>query len=71
MEIRTGEIVENVTDKGGCITKILVESDVKKIIDDYDWDTFGWHRVTFIGNWKDEFIIGAKLLGLEIVDLAK
>ncbi|MFX0187048.1 MAG: hypothetical protein ACFE8A_04855 [Candidatus Hodarchaeota archaeon] len=69
MEIRTGEIVDNVTNKGGCISKMLVKSDVKKIIDDYDWDTFGWHRVTFIGNWKDEFTIGARLLGLEIVDL--
>ena len=69
IEIRTGEIIDNVTDKGGCISKMLVKSNVKKILDDYDWDTFGWHRVTFIGDWRDNFIIGAKLLGLEIVDL--
>ena len=69
IEIRTGKIVDNVIDKGGCVSKMLVESDVNKILKDYDWDTFGWHRVTFIGNWKKEFIIGAKILGLDIVDL--
>ena len=69
IEIRTGKIIDNVTDKGGCISKMLVESDVKKIIEDYDWESFGWHRVTFVGNWKEDFIIGAKLLGLEIFDL--
>ncbi|MFX0072421.1 MAG: hypothetical protein ACFFAO_15155 [Candidatus Hermodarchaeota archaeon] len=69
IEIRTGKIVDNVIDKGGCVSKMLVESNVEKIIENYDWDSFGWHRVTFIGNWKDAFTIGAKLLGLEIVDL--
>ena len=69
IEIRTGKIIDNVIDKGGCVSKMLVKTNVGKIIDNYDWDSFGWHRVTFIGNWKENFTIGAKLLGLEIVDL--
>jgi len=24
--------------------------------------------VTFVGDWKDKFIIGAKILGLEVVE---
>lgn len=68
IEIRQGKIVGNPTDVGGCVSKMLVESNVKKILKTYDWETFGWHRVSFVGDWKEMFIIGAKLLGLEIVD---
>ena len=66
--IRKGKIIENVVDKRGCVSKMLVKSNVKSVMDNYDWETFGWHRVTFIGDWKDVFIIGAKLLGLEIIE---
>ncbi len=66
--IRQGKIIDNVVDKKGCVSKMLVESDVKAILENYDWETFGWHRCTFIGNWKEEFMIAAKLLGLEIVE---
>ncbi len=69
IEIRQGKIVDNIIDDKGCVSKMLVESDVKKIIENYDWEVFGWHRVSFMGDWKDQFLIGAKLLGLEIVDL--
>jgi hypothetical protein len=70
IEIRNGKILDNVLDKGGCVSKMLVESNVEKILNNYDWESFGWHRVSFIGDWKDDFIIGAKLLGLEIVNLS-
>ena len=66
--IRKGKIIDNIEDKRGCVSKMLVESNVKDVIDNYDWETFGWHRVTFIGDWKEIFIIGAKLLGLEIIE---
>jgi hypothetical protein len=66
--IRTGKIIDNVIDKKGCVSKMLVEGNVKEIMENYDWDTFGWHRVTFIGDWKEDFIVGAKLLGLYIYD---
>ncbi|MFX0176045.1 MAG: hypothetical protein ACFE85_07430 [Candidatus Hodarchaeota archaeon] len=66
--IRTGKIIDNIIDKKGCVSKMLVSGNVKEIMQNYNWDTFGWHRVTFIGDWKDNFIIGAKLLGLEIYE---
>jgi len=66
--IRMGKIINNIVDKRGCVSKMLVESNVKDIMDNYDWETFGWHRVTFLGDWKQKFIIGAKLLGLKIIE---
>jgi hypothetical protein len=69
--IRTGKIVENVVDEKACTTKIVVESNVKKILENYDWGAFGWHRVSFLGDWRETFIQGAKLLGLEVVEADK
>ncbi|MFW9949572.1 MAG: hypothetical protein ACFFKA_05550 [Candidatus Thorarchaeota archaeon] len=68
ISIRTGKIIDNIVDEKGCVCKMLVESNVENIIKNYDWSTFGWHRVTFIGDWKETFIIGAKILGLEIFE---
>jgi len=68
ISIRQGKIIDNVVDDKGCVSKMLVKSNVEKIMKNYDWDTFGWHRVTFIGDWKDTFITGAKILGLEIIE---
>ncbi|MFX0012247.1 MAG: hypothetical protein ACFE9R_18185, partial [Candidatus Hermodarchaeota archaeon] len=65
--IRTGKIVDNPTDKGGCVTKVLVETNANEILENYDWETFGWHRVSFLGDWKEHFQIAAKLLGLEVI----
>ncbi len=66
--IRTGTIIDNVKDERGCVSKMLVRSDARKILENYDWDTFGWHRVTFIGDWKEQFMMAAKWLGLEVVE---
>jgi len=66
--IRRGKIVDNPTDKGGCVTKVLVETNANEILENYDWETFGWHRVSFLGDWKEHFQIAAKLLGLEIIE---
>jgi len=66
--IRSGKIIDNVVDDKGCVSKMLVEDNVGKIMKNYDWDTFGWHRVSFIGDWKEDFIVGAKILGLEIIE---
>ncbi len=68
ISIRQGTIIDNVVDDKGCVSKMLVKSNVEKIMKNYDWETFGWHRVTFIGDWKEVFIIGAKILGLEILE---
>ena len=66
--IRQGKIIENIVDKKGCVSKMLVKSDAQKILKNYDWETFGWHRVTFIGDWKEKFTFGAKLLGLDVIE---
>ena len=68
ISIRIGKIIDNVVDEKGCVSKMLVKDNVGKIMNNYDWETFGWHRVTFIGDWKEDFIIGAKILGLEIIE---
>ncbi len=68
ISIRQGRIIDNVVDEKGCVSKMLVKSNVEKIMKNYDWESFGWHRVTFIGDWKEIFIIGAKILGLEIIE---
>ncbi len=65
--IRMGTIIDNVKDERGCVSKMLVRSDARKILENYDWDTFGWHRVTFIGDWKEQFVIAAKWFGLEVI----
>ncbi|MBD3351882.1 MAG: hypothetical protein GF364_10390 [Candidatus Lokiarchaeota archaeon] len=64
---RQGIILENIDEPGGCVGKILVKDDATRILENYDWDTFGWHRVTFLGDWKKEFKVAARLLGLEWV----
>ncbi|MFX0036941.1 MAG: hypothetical protein ACFE9I_15025 [Candidatus Hermodarchaeota archaeon] len=68
ISIRQGTIIDNVVNEKGCVSKMLVKNDVEKIMRNYDWETFGWHRVTFVGDWKEIFIIGAKILGLEIIE---
>ncbi len=65
--LRQGIIIENVQEPGGCVAKVWVKDNVKKILENYDWETFGWHRVTFLGDWKENFEVAAKFLGLEFI----
>ena len=65
--IRTGRIIDNIIDDKGCVTKVLVETNVNKIMEKYDWETFGWHRVSFLGDWREKFTLGAKILGLQVI----
>ncbi|MCX8189364.1 MAG: hypothetical protein N3F64_06600 [Nitrososphaeria archaeon] len=67
--LRTGKIVNTVSeDDRACRVKVIVEDDVGKILEKYDWDTFGLHRVSFLGDYRREIGYAAKLLGLEIVE---
>lgn len=68
ISIRQGIIIDNVVDNKGCVSKMLVKSNVKKVMKNYDWEAFGWHRVSFIGDWKEDFINGAQMIGLEIIE---
>ena len=66
--LRHGRVLGSVMDEKGCRNKVLVEADAKRVLENYDEETFGWHRVSFAGESKDEMKMAAKLLGLEIVD---
>ncbi|MGC8787024.1 MAG: hypothetical protein ACP5Q1_06325 [Anaerolineae bacterium] len=68
LALRHGRILGQVADEKGCVTKVLVESDAERILENYDWMTFGWHRVSFVGDWRKEFIAAARLAGLEVVE---
>lgn len=62
-----GETVENVDLNRACRNKLAVEvkGDVYKLFD--YWDKWGWHRVTFFGDFKRQVIHTATLLGFETV----
>ena len=51
-----------------CRNKLVVKANVERILDLSDWETFGWHRVSFLGDYVWEFKAAAKLLGLEVVE---
>lgn len=66
--IRHGKTLGSVKGKEGCTNKVLVESNARRTLENYDEKTFGWHRVSFIGEFRESLIAAAKLLGLEIVE---
>ncbi len=66
--IRTGKILGTLRDEKACRVKVLVETNARKILENYDWDTFGFHRISFLGDYRDEIIFAAKLLGLEVFE---
>jgi len=66
--VRTGRIIGMVKDEKACRVKVLVESDAKKILENYDWDTFGFHRVSFLGDHRSDVISAASLAGLEVCE---
>ncbi len=66
--VRTGRIIGMIKDEKACRVKVLVESDAKKILENYDWDTFGLHRVSFLGDHRDDVISAASLMGLEVYE---
>jgi len=68
LALRQGTILGNSEESGGCVGKVWVEDDVNKILENYNWETFGWHRVTFLGDWKKQFKVAAALLGLELIE---
>ena len=47
--IHTGKTVANVNDDKACRTKLAAEVDAEKILNNYHFEIFSWHRVTFYG----------------------
>lgn len=66
--IRSGEIIGSMNDERACLNKLVVKTNARNILENYDFDTFGWHRVTVVGDWRKEFEAAARLLGLTIVE---
>jgi hypothetical protein len=65
-----GIAVENVDDDRACRNKLAVEvkGDVYKLLD--EWDRWGWHRVTFYGDYKKEIYDIARFLEFEVLEEA-
>lgn len=65
-----GVTVENVDEDMACRNKLAVEveGDVHKLLN--EWDRWGWHRVTFFGDYKRSVYNMAGLLGFEVVEEA-
>jgi hypothetical protein len=65
-----GKTVANVDLDRACRNKLAVEveGDVFKLMN--YWDTWGWHRVTFYGDYKRQVQNVASLLGFELIEEA-
>jgi len=57
--------VANVDEDRACRTKLAAEvPDAQKLLS--EWDRWGWHRVTFYGDWKRQVENVAALTGFKI-----
>jgi len=63
--MHSGKTVANIDDDKACRTKLATEANVQKILETYRW---GWHRVTFFGNWRKEVKDLATLMGLHVYE---
>lgn len=69
MSIHQGKTVTNVEEDKACRTKLAAEANVEKIRDNWVWEgKWGWHRVTFYGDWKKQLMDLATLLGIEVIE---
>lgn len=68
LAIHSAKSVGNIDDERACRTKLVAEAPVSKILDNWDYQTFGWHRVTFFGDFRKDFCNLAKLLGLMVIE---
>jgi len=68
--LHQGKTVANVDLDLACRNKLAVEveGDIYKLMN--HWDTWGWHRVTFYGNFKRQVYNMASLLGFEVFEEA-
>jgi len=68
--LHQGVSVENVDEDMACRNKLAVEvkGDVYKLLN--EWDRWGWHRVTYYGDYKRAVYNVAAMLGFEVVEEA-
>ncbi len=65
MTIHVGKAIANIDDEKACRTKLAVEVKADRILENWRW---GWHRVTFYGNWLDELRGLARLMGFKLYE---
>ena len=67
LAVQTGRSFSNDPDDRGCRTKMVVEvtGDFEKAY--RHWNTFGWHRVTFLGDFKKDVEALAKKIGYSVI----
>jgi hypothetical protein len=59
--------VANIDEDKACRTKLAAEvRDVDRLL--AEWDRWGWHRVTFYGDWKQRVETISTLLGIKMVE---
>ncbi len=65
-----GKSTENIDDDKACRTKlaVTVQGDIDKLMN--EWDQWGWHRVTFYGDLKEQVQEISKALGLSMIEEA-
>lgn len=67
--IHQGKTVANIDDPKGCRTKLAAETNARAILENWDRKfIFGWHRVSFYGDLKEEIVMISRLLGLEVFE---
>jgi L-fucose isomerase-like protein len=68
MCIHQGKTVANIDDDRACRTKLAAKVDAEKILNNGKWDEWGWHRVTYYGDWKKQVMNLATLLGISVFE---
>ena len=70
LALHKGTVVGNVHTDRACRTKIAVEvPDAKAILEGWNVEcNFGWHRVSFYGDWEEEFRDLATLYGMDVIE---
>jgi len=51
-----------------CRTKLAVDADADRLLENLDWTTFGNHRVAFYGDHRQRFMNLARLLGYQAIE---
>ena len=68
MALHTARAVGNVTEEKGCRTKLAAEvPDAQLLLDNWDTDIFSWHKVTFYGDYRRDFLNLAKLYDMDVI----
>jgi hypothetical protein len=63
--VHGGKTVANIDEPKACRTKLAVEANIGKILENWRW---GWHRVTFYGEWRKDVKNLATLMRFKVYE---